>query len=143
MLHFLFLPCLDLQSKSSFTVERIQKIPEEVLLPYFENTSEITTPQVLLTLYILKFHDTIISFKTDQKLIVTAHFEQQEYSASFVGRIPIRLVLNHIEHYKGGSAYRGIYRDFIASAANLYPELFDVTSLLLQEGKQDSIVSHR
>ena len=58
-------------------------------------------------------------------------------------RLPIRLILNHIQSFKDGVAYKGIYRDFVALAANLYPELFDVTSLLLQEGKQDSIISHR
>ena len=62
---------------SVFLVDRIEKIPEEVLLPYFENTSEITTHQVLLTLYILAFHENIISFKTDQKLALTNHQEQQ------------------------------------------------------------------
>ncbi|KAI8138411.1 hypothetical protein BJV82DRAFT_297080 [Fennellomyces sp. T-0311] len=125
---------------SVFLVDRIEKIPEQELLPYFENTNEITIAQVLIAMYILTFHDAIIAFKTDQKLVLTSHQEQQEYSASFVDRIPIRIILKHIEQERG---YRGIYKNFIALAANLYPELFDVTSLLLQEGKQDFIVSHR
>lgn len=59
---------------------------------------------------------------------------------SFVDRIPIRSMLNHLEK---GSAYRGIYRDFLAMAANLYPELFDVSGLLFQEGKEDLAVMDR
>lgn len=44
-------------------------------------------------------------------------------------------MLNHIERYRNGTAYRGIFREFVALTANVYPELFDVKSLLLCEGK--------
>ncbi|KAL1932240.1 hypothetical protein VTP01DRAFT_9296 [Rhizomucor pusillus] len=122
---------------SVFTEQRVRKIPEEALYAYFQDISTITPVQVLLLLYILMYNEAVIAYKSDPKLMALDHGEQHEYSPAFVRRIPLRSVLNHVEQYKNGQAYRGIYPEFIAMTANLYPELFDVTSLLLQEGKDD------
>jgi hypothetical protein len=46
--------------------------------------------------------------------------------------VPIRYILNHVE---SEPAYKNIYPDLLALSANLYPELFDITSFLIQEGK--------
>lgn len=51
-------------------------------------------------------------------------------------RIPIRFILNYVETYQSGNAYKNIYPDLLALSANLYPELFDITSFLIQEGKE-------
>ncbi|CDS07806.1 hypothetical protein LRAMOSA01755 [Lichtheimia ramosa] len=124
--------------QSVFHVDRIQPIAEDKLVPFFDNLDNITPAQVLVAFYVLQFHDAIIAFKTDPKLATAVHVQYQEYS--FIDRIPIRSMLNHLEK---GSAYRGIYRDFLAMAANLYPELFDVSGLLFQEGKEDLTVMDR
>lgn len=49
-------------------------------------------------------------------------------------RISIRFILNYVEANK--NTYKSIYPDLLALSANLYPELFDITSFLLQEGKE-------
>ncbi|KAI8377917.1 integrator complex subunit 2 [Radiomyces spectabilis] len=45
-------------------------------------------------------------------------------------------MLNHVESYQQGKAYRNVYPDLLSLAANLYPEMFNITSFLLQEGKE-------
>ncbi|KAI9323255.1 integrator complex subunit 2 [Dichotomocladium elegans] len=123
---------------SVFVVDRVRKIPEESLLPYFEEPSNISPAQVLIALYVLTYHDALIASKTDPKFSNSRDIPQEEYS--FADSIPIRSMLNHIESDTG---YRGIYRDFVAMAANMYPEFFDVTGLLLQESKEDLAVVRR
>jgi hypothetical protein len=45
-------------------------------------------------------------------------------------------MLNHVESCASGTAYKSIYPDLLALTANLYPELFDIQSFLIQEGKE-------
>jgi hypothetical protein len=59
-----------------------------------------------------------------------------EYSTELLDQIPVKYILNHIETYQDGKAYKTIFSDILALSANLYPELFDVTSFLMQEGKE-------
>lgn len=56
-------------------------------------------------------------------------------------RIPIRFILNHVESYQHGNAYKSIYSDLLALSANLYPELFDIQSFLIQEGRDSTVDS--
>lgn len=111
------------------------------MMPYFDanETRQPTPAQVLLLFYIMSFNETFLTFKTDTKLVMTypeATDHQQEYSPELLQRIPVRIILNHIESYNAGEAYKGIYPDFISMTANMYPELFDVTALLLKEGNE-------
>ncbi|ORY95852.1 integrator complex subunit 2 [Syncephalastrum racemosum] len=126
---------------SVFVVDKVDRIPEETILPYFDesDTRQPTPTQVLLLFYIMSFNETFLTFKTDTKLVMTypeATDRQQEYSPQLLQRIPVRIILNHIESYHAGEAYSGIYPDFISMTANMYPELFDVTCLLLKEGNE-------
>lgn len=61
------------------------------------------------------------------------------YSVDLLDRIPIRFILNHVESYLNGNAYKSIYSDLLALSANLYPELFDIQSFLIQEGKDSTV----
>lgn len=63
------------------------------------------------------------------------------YSVDLLDRIPIRFILNHVESYQNGNAYKSIYSDLLALSANLYPELFDIQSFLIQEGKDSAMDS--
>ena len=47
--------------------------------------------------------------------------------------------MNHVESYQSGNAYKSIYSDLLALSANLYPELFDIQSFLIQEGKDSTV----
>lgn len=47
--------------------------------------------------------------------------------------------MNHVESYQRGNAYKSIYSDLLALSANLYPELFDIQSFLIQEGKDSTV----
>lgn len=47
--------------------------------------------------------------------------------------------MNHVESYQSGNAYKLIYSDLLALSANLYPELFDIQSFLIQEGKDSTV----
>jgi hypothetical protein len=59
-----------------------------------------------------------------------------EYSSQLLERIPIRYILNQVESFQGGNAYKSIYSDLLALSANLFPELFDIQSFLIKEGKE-------
>jgi hypothetical protein len=41
-----------------------------------------------------------------------------------------------VESLDGGIAYKSIYSDLLALSANLFPELFDIQSFLIKEGKE-------
>lgn len=58
-----------------------------------------------------------------------------EYSTQLLDQIPIKYILNHVETFQKGEAYKAIYSDMLAVSANLFPELFEVSSFLIQEGK--------
>lgn len=58
-----------------------------------------------------------------------------EYSEELLEYIPVRYILNHVDSFEGGNAYRSIYSDLLALSANLFPELFDIQSFLMQEGQ--------
>ncbi|RCI07062.1 Integrator complex subunit 2, partial [Rhizopus stolonifer] len=81
---------------STFTVDKIQKIPEEIILD---------------------------------------EFRDYKYSTQLLDQIPIKYILNHVETFQKGEAYKAIYSDMLAVSANLFPELFEVSSFLIQEGK--------
>lgn len=105
-----------------------------------------------MLLYILTFNDYIIAFRTEPKLMSMNNVKEQKgtwtdqsnvpkltsiaaYSVDLFDRIPIRFILNHVESYQSGNAYKSIYSDLLALSANLYPELFDIQSFLIQEGR--------
>ncbi|KAG1394471.1 hypothetical protein G6F60_010834 [Rhizopus arrhizus] len=69
-------------------------------------------------------------------LAANSPVEQTEYSAELLDQIPIKYILNHVETYQEGEAYKAIYSDMLAVSANLFPELFEVSSFLIQEGKE-------
>lgn len=109
-----------------------------------------------MLLYILTFNDYIIAFRTEPKLMSMNNVKEQKgirlnqsaapkltlivaYSVDLLDRIPIRFILNHVESYQSGNAYKSIYSDLLALSANLYPELFDIQSFLIQEGKDSTV----
>ncbi|KAI9265837.1 integrator complex subunit 2 [Helicostylum pulchrum] len=125
--------------QSIFLTKHCQKIPNDIVQSHFEDLSSISTTQILMLLYVLTFNDYIIAVRTEPKLMAlasssTTALEQTEYLVD--NRIPIRYILNYVETYQGGSAYKSIYADLLALSANLYPELFDITNFLLREGKE-------
>lgn len=50
-------------------------------------------------------------------------------------KIPLRAMLNYVETTQASKAYSALYPDLINLTANLYPELLDVVSFLLYDGK--------
>lgn len=141
---------------STFLTDQSQRIPETVVDAYFEDCSTICTSQILMLLYILTFNDYIIAFRTEPKLMSMNNVKEQKgirlnqsaapkltliaaYSVDLLDRIPIRFILNHVESYQSGNAYKSIYSDLLALSANLYPELFDIQSFLIQEGKDSTV----
>ncbi|KAI7898222.1 integrator complex subunit 2 [Cokeromyces recurvatus] len=123
---------------STFLTDQCHKIPEETIKTYFQNSSHSTT-QILLALYVLTFNDYIIAFQTEPKFINQSNVkEQTEYSTDLLDHIPIRSILNHVEAFQGGQAYKSIYSDLLALSANLFPELFDIQAFLIKEGKESN-----
>ncbi|CAO3618231.1 unnamed protein product [Mucor hiemalis] len=125
--------------QSSFLTKSCPKLSNELVYSYLCNGFTTTTTQILMFLYVLTYNDYIIAFRTEPKLMALASssvtaLEQKEYTVD--DSFPIRYILNCVE---GEPAYRTIYPDMIALSANLYPELFDITSFLLQEGKQSEL----
>ncbi|KAI7897292.1 integrator complex subunit 2 [Mucor mucedo] len=122
---------------STFMTSTCQKIPNDIVQSYFQDVGNITTTQILMLLYVLQFNDYVIAFRTEPKLMALASsstiaLEQTEYPIDDC--ISIRFILNHVEANQ--STYKNIYPDLLSLSANLYPELFDITSFLLQEGKE-------
>ncbi|CAO3655350.1 unnamed protein product [Mucor fragilis] len=141
-IHAKFGPVINEFVLSTFLTDQCQRIPENVVEAYFEDCSTISTSQILMLLYILTFNDYIIAFKTEPKLMSMNNAkEQKAYSVDLLDRIPIRFILNHVESYQNGNAYKSIYSDLLALSANLYPELFDIQSFLIQEGKDSAMDS--
>ncbi|RUS20124.1 hypothetical protein BC937DRAFT_86312 [Endogone sp. FLAS-F59071] len=60
-----------------------------------------------------------------------------EYNASLIERIPVRRILTHAETYGGGAPYGAVYPDLLGLCASHCPELFDVTSFLVEEGRAE------
>ncbi|CAO0792117.1 unnamed protein product [Mucor circinelloides] len=139
-IHPKFGPVINEFVLSTFLTDQSQRIPETVVDAYFEDCSTICTSQILMLLYILTFNDYIIAFRTEPKLMSMNNVkEQKAYSVDLLDRIPIRFILNHVESYQSGNAYKSIYSDLLALSANLYPELFDIQSFLIQEGKDSTV----
>ncbi|PHZ10671.1 uncharacterized protein RHIMIDRAFT_239493 [Rhizopus microsporus ATCC 52813] len=123
----------------TFIVDKVQRIPENIIIEEFRDCNIITPTQVLLLFYVLTHNDFFIGCRTEPKLIAlvaNTSVEQTEYSTELLDQIPVKYILNHIETYQDGKAYKTIFSDILALSANLYPELFDVTSFLMQEGKE-------
>ncbi|KAI8092453.1 integrator complex subunit 2 [Gilbertella persicaria] len=130
--------------QSIFLTDQCQKIPEEIIQPYFDDCTTISPTQILVLLYILTFNDYIIAFRTEPKLVALSSnnsIVQEEYSNELLDRIPIRYILDYVE-LQARQPYKAIYSDLLALAANLFPEFFDVQSFLIQEGKDVSWDHH-
>ncbi|KAI8096694.1 integrator complex subunit 2 [Halteromyces radiatus] len=126
------------------TSNKVEKIPEEWIRPHLDQVHLMTPKHILLTLYMLQFNDAIISFRTDPKLIsllgasgvdITNQQHMPYTLLDVVHTIPLRAMLNHVETTKGSKVYHSIYPDLANLTANLYPELLDVVSFLLYDGK--------
>ncbi|CAO3587733.1 unnamed protein product [Absidia cylindrospora] len=94
----------------------------------------------------LQFNDAIIAFRTNPKLIslvdngaAAQQKQQTPYSLLDVTHsVPLRAMLNYVETAQGAKAYHAVYPDLANFTANLYPELLDVISFLLYDGKMSS-----
>ncbi|ORX49463.1 hypothetical protein DM01DRAFT_1325643 [Hesseltinella vesiculosa] len=138
-LHSQLIPMLKEYVKNCL-LDRTDHIPESWIIPLvrMKEGSSWQVSQVLLTLYMLQYNASIIAMRMDPnfKLIVldgppiTQH---SSYLALDIGQvIPLRAMLTFIEHHP---AYQLIYPEFVSLIAAAYPEILDVTSFLLREGR--------
>lgn len=72
-----------------------------------------------------------------EPLITPSLVQSLEYNASLIERIPVRRILTHAETHGGGTPYGAVYPDLLGLCASHCPELFDVTSFLVEEGRAE------
>ncbi|KAF9583194.1 Integrator complex subunit 2, partial [Lunasporangiospora selenospora] len=114
--------------------EHITRIPENEIRAYFSNPCEDLTPaKALLVLYMLLNNETCTSNITSESLELN-----REYSEMLMEYVQIRKVLLYVQHFQGGEAFKTIQPMFLKLVNAQFPELFDVTTLLMEEGLETS-----
>eukprot|EP01132_Coremiostelium_polycephalum_P005187 gene5187-6455_t len=145
-IHYLLPSCLDQLSKNiiepSITVNNtsfyMKRISEWSILNIFNNSGSNQYPmvvQVLVIYFVLRFNDSVIKFKNDQKgknisyLIETSQLK--EYSLEFLTKLPIQKCLTII--YSNPNDYFFIMPPFLYLMASQFPQFFNIGLLLLEE----------
>ncbi|KAI8061194.1 integrator complex subunit 2 [Gongronella butleri] len=122
----------------------VEKVPEESVETRLQQKGDAWTPcDILLTFYMLCYNDGIVALRTDPKYKGLpswgTHPRHTAYTIFDVVRtVPLRAMLTFIEHHSG---YDAIYPEFVSLTASLFPELLDVTSFLLREGREPAAIS--
>ncbi|KAF9984308.1 Integrator complex subunit 2, partial [Modicella reniformis] len=115
--------------------KHITRIPENEIRALFNNPSEDLTPaKVLLVLYMLLNNDVCIANLGSYNMERT-----QEYDATLLEYVQIRKVLLYVASFEGGLAFQAVQPMFLKLVYAQFPELSDVTTLLLEEGLETSL----
>ncbi|KAF9361551.1 Integrator complex subunit 2 [Mortierella sp. NVP85] len=110
--------------------KHITRIPESEIRTFFSDPSEDLTPaKVLLVLYMLMYNDVCIASLGSYNMERT-----QEYDATLLEYVQIRKVFVYVVNFEGGLAFQAVQPMFLKLVYAQFPELFDVTTLLLEEG---------
>ncbi|KAG0246812.1 Integrator complex subunit 2 [Mortierella sp. GBA43] len=110
--------------------KHITRIPEDEIRAFFSDPNEDPTPaKVLLVLYMLMNNDVCVANLGSYNMERT-----QEYDTTLLEYVQIRKVLSYVVSFEGGSAFQAVQPMFLKLVYAQFPELFDVTTLLLEEG---------
>ncbi|KAF8939084.1 Integrator complex subunit 2 [Dissophora ornata] len=110
--------------------KHITRIPEQEIRAFFSDPCEDPTPsKVLLVLYMLMSNDVSIS-----NLGNSNRKQNPEYDATLFEYLQIRKVFLFVQNFQGGLAFQAVQPMFLKLVNAQFPELFDVTTLLLEEG---------
>ncbi|KAF9349520.1 Integrator complex subunit 2 [Mortierella sp. AD094] len=107
----------------------ITRIPEREIRASFSNPSEDPTPaKVLLVLYMLMNNDVCVAN------LGSSNMERvREYNATLLEYVQVRKVALYVQNFQDGVAFRAVQPMFLKLVNAQFPELFDVTTLLLEE----------
>ncbi|KAF9299719.1 Integrator complex subunit 2 [Mortierella antarctica] len=124
-------PLLTAYAEAVSRSEYISRIPFNSILAYFENPAEdVTPPKVLLALYMLLNNEVCHSHLSNND----ARARSVEYPDSIFQHIQIRKILLYVQNHQGGTAFESFQPMFLKLVNAQFPELFDVTTLLMEEG---------
>ncbi|KAF9103970.1 Integrator complex subunit 2 [Mortierella sp. AM989] len=115
----------------------ITRIPEQEIRACFSNPSEDPTPaKVLLVLYMLMNNDVCISN------LGSSNMERaREYDATLLEYVQVRKVALYVQNFQDGVAFRAVQPMYLKLVNAQFPELFDVTTLLLEESLSTSLLT--
>ncbi|KAG0099278.1 Integrator complex subunit 2 [Podila epicladia] len=124
-------PLLTAYAEAVSRSEYISRIPFNSILAYFENPAEdVTPPKVLLALYMLLNNEVCHSHLGN----IDTRARSAEYPDSIFQHIQIRKILLYVQNHQGGTAFESFQPMFLKLVNAQFPELFDVTTLLMEEG---------
>ncbi|KAF9412899.1 Integrator complex subunit 2 [Podila epigama] len=124
-------PLLTAYAESVSRSNYITRIPLPSILDHFENPAEdVTPPKVLLALYMLLNNDVSHNLRGNME----ARARCAEYPDSVFHYIQIRKILLYVQNHQGGTAFASFQPLFLKLVNAQFPELFDVTTLLMEEG---------
>ncbi|KAG0331516.1 Integrator complex subunit 2 [Podila humilis] len=95
---------------------------QSILDLFADPAEDVTPPKVLLALYMLLNNEACNN---------THH---GEFPDSIFQHIQIRKILLYVQNHKGGMAFESFQPMFLKLVNAQFPELFDVTTLLMEEG---------
>ncbi|KAI7821159.1 integrator complex subunit 2-domain-containing protein [Gamsiella multidivaricata] len=116
--------------------KHISRIPEHDIRAFFSNPCEDLTPaKVLLVLYMLMNNDICLSnFGNNNSNTEENRVPTIEYDATLLEYVQIRKVILYVQNFQGGMAFQAVQPMFLKLVNAQFPELFDVTTLLMEEG---------
>ncbi|KAF9204483.1 Integrator complex subunit 2 [Podila verticillata] len=124
-------PLLTAYAEAVSRSDHISRIPLNSILAYFEDPAEdVTPPKVLLALYMLLNNEVCHSHLGN----IDTRARGVEYPDSIFQHIQIRKILLYVQNHQGGTAFESFQPMFLKLVNAQFPELFDVTTLLMEEG---------
>ncbi|KAF9182126.1 Integrator complex subunit 2 [Haplosporangium sp. Z 11] len=112
----------------------ITRIPDEDIREFFKNPSDDLTPaKVVLVLYMLLNNDAYTTNLGSGTIP-----SNREYDATLLEYVQVRKVLLYVQTFQGGMAFKTVQPMFLKLVNAQFPELFDVPTLLLEEGLASS-----
>ncbi|KAG0374703.1 Integrator complex subunit 2 [Mortierella sp. AD032] len=126
------IPLLQAYTKAISKSDRITRIPEHDIRTFFANPCQDLTPaKVLLTLYMLLNNEVCL-----ETLGLDSANRNREYDATLLQYVQIRKVLLFVQEFQRGVAFKAVQPMFLKLINSQFPELFDVSTLLLEEEKR-------
>ncbi|KAI1297110.1 Integrator complex subunit 2 [Mortierella claussenii] len=117
----------------------ISRIPESEIRACFKYPAEDPTPaKVLLVLYMLMNNDV---YSVNLGSSSNSMERMREYDTKLLEYVQIRKITLYVQNFQDGMAFRAVQPMFLKLVNSQFPELFDVTTLLLEEGMATSVWS--
>ncbi|KAF9429317.1 Integrator complex subunit 2 [Entomortierella beljakovae] len=115
----------------------ISRIPEQDIRACFNCPSDDPTPaKVLLVLYMLMNNDICVAN------LGSSNMERvREYDATLLEYIQVRKIALYVQDFQDGVAFRAVQPIFLKLVNSQFPELFDVTTLLMEESISTSVIA--